>query len=400
MEKGFPGRESYWTAKEVSIKSETMKRSQAALLVWFAFAVLRVNAAIALWEDGYHVYPGDSIQEALQKAAENTTNKIVRVHAGEYRPGSKGQALIWLNRKHDGIRVEAVGEVTLTAANPALAAQSEASFPAVVNHVVYFGDGISSNTVLKGFRITGANSFMTKERTREMEPNVTIPRNWFFFADGGAIKIFGRSYPTIQNVEVVENFTSPCGAGISVQHQGYNQNAVLIESCLFLRNRTQVTGAAIDLLAGSAARIINCLFVGNVSNTGEDVVARQSGERPFVNSGVVTIFQNSRAEVRNCTFTGNRNGVDDMGGQSRFVNCIFFDNKLMDGLKGSARYDLAVNGGAKEVTGCFFDGTVHDVGHVVAAEKNTLNAPPPGFNKSFVPEAPEYKSAGYRPKRD
>ena len=377
-----------------------MKQSKVALLVWLTLSVFRVNAAIALREDGYHVYPGDSIQEALQKAAENTTNKIVRVHAGEYRPDRKGQALIWLNKKHDGIRVEAIGEVTLTAANPALASQSEASFPAVVNHVVYFGDGISSNTVLRGFRITGANSFMTKERTREMEPNVTIPRNWFFFADGGAIKIFGRSYPTIQNVEVVENFTSPCGAGISVQHQGYNQNAVLIENCAFLRNRTQVTGAAIDLLAGSAARIINCLFVGNVSNTGEDVVAKQSGERPFVNSGVVTIFQNSRAELRDCTFTGNRNGVDDMGGQSRYVSCIFFDNNLEGGLKGSARYDLAVNGGAQEVTGCFFGGTVHDVGHVVSAEKNSLKAPLPGFNKSFVPEAPEYKSAGYRPKRD
>jgi len=377
-----------------------MKRYKAPLLVWFGLSVLRVSAAIALLEDGYHVYPGDSIQEALEKAAENKTNKAVKVHTGEYRPDSRRQALIWLNRKHDGIRVEAVGEVTLTAANPALAARSEASFPAVVNHVVYFGDGISSNTVLNGFRITGANSFMTKERTREMEPNVAIPRNWFFFADGGAIKIFGRSYPTIQNVEVVENFTSPCGAGISVQHQGYNQNAVLIENCVFLRNRTQVTGAAIDLLAGSAARIINCLFVGNVSNTGEDVVAKQSGERPFVNSGVVTIFQNSRAEVRNCTLAGNRNGVDDMGGQSRYVNCIFFDNNLEGGLKGSARYDLAVNGGAKEVTRCFFGGTVHDASHVVSAEKNTLNAPPPGFNKSFVPEAPEYKSAGYLPKRD
>src|SRR6266699_6516209 len=301
---------------------------------------------------------------------------------------------------HDGIRIEAEGSVTLTATNPQLTVASAPGFPAVVNHVVYFGDGISSNTVLKGFRITGANNFVTKERTRQMEPDLTIPKNSFFFSDGGAIKIFGHSSPTIQNVEVVDNFTSPCGAGISVQQQGFKQTPVLIENCVFLRNRAQATGAAIDLLAGSSARISNCLFAGNVSNTGDDVVAKNSGERPFVNNGVLTIFWNSRAEVRNCTFTGNRNGVDDMGGQSRFVNCIFFDNKLMDGLKGSARYDLAVNGGAKEVTGCFFDGTVHDVGHVVAAEKNTLNAPPPGFNKSFVPEAPEYKSAGYRPKRD
>jgi hypothetical protein len=114
----------------------------------------------------------------------------------------------------------------------------------------------------------------------------------------------------------------------------------------------------------------------------------------------VTIFQNSRAELRDCTFTGNRNGVDDMGGQSRYLNCIFFDNNLDGGLKGSARYDLAVNGGAKEVIGCFFGGTVHDVGHVVSAEKNVLNGTPPGFNKSFVPAAPEYQRVGYRPKRD
>src|SRR5204863_9611231 len=216
----------------------------------------------------------------------------------EYRPSSKRQALIWFNKTHDGIRLEAVGTVTLTAANRELAVSAEPGFPAVVNHVVYFGDGISSNTVLKGFRITGANNFVTKERTRQMEPDLTIPKNFFFFSDGGAIKIFGRSYPTIQNVEVVDNFTSPCGAGISVQQQGFNQTPVLIENCVFLRNRAQGTGAAIDLLAGSSARIINCLFVGNVSNTGEDVVAKISGERPFVNNGVLTIFWNQGAKVR------------------------------------------------------------------------------------------------------
>src|SRR6266516_6676609 len=120
---------------------------------------------MVLREDGYHVFPGDNIQEALQRAAESSTNKLVKVHAGEYRPNSKRQALIWFNKMHDGIRLEAVGPVTLTAVNPELAVSSEPGFPAVVNHVVYFGDGISSNTVLKGFRITGANNFVTKERT-------------------------------------------------------------------------------------------------------------------------------------------------------------------------------------------------------------------------------------------
>src|SRR2546422_1468591 len=251
-----------------------MKRFSAQFLISVALSMAPVRAAISLSNDAYHVFPGDAIEDAMQRAAENKTTKVVKVHAGEYRPDSKRQALIWFNKIHDGIRLEAEGPVTLTAANPQLASPSDRGFPAVVNHVVYFGDGISSNTVLKGFRITGANNFVTKEQTKEMEPNRTIPRNYFFYSDGGAIKVFGRSYPTIQNIEVVDNFTSPCGAGISVQHQGFNKSPVVIENCIFLRNRAQVTGAAIDLLAGSSARIINCLFAGNVSNVGEDVVAK------------------------------------------------------------------------------------------------------------------------------
>lgn len=373
-----------------------MNRFAAPVLAGFCLLVVRPAIAIKLSEDGYHVFPGDNLQDALQQAASNGTNKVVKVHAGEYRPNGKRQALIWFNRLHDGIRLEAVGPVTLTAANPQLGLPSEPGFPAVVNHVVYFGDGITSNTVIKGFRITGANNFVTKERTREMEPDRTIPKNHFFYSDGGAIKVFGRSYPTLQNLEVVDNYTSPCGAGMSVQHQGFNQDSVLIKDCVFLRNRAQATGSAIDLLAGSSARIINCLFVGNVSNTGEDTVAKASGERPFANNGVLTIFWKSRAELRNCTFTGNRNGVDDMGGESIYTNCIFVDNGLDTGLKGFKRYELAVNAGA-EVSGCFINGTIHDVRGNVSATRNVLNAPPPRFNKDFVPEAPEYKNAGYRP---
>jgi hypothetical protein len=69
---------------------------------------------------------------------------------------------------------------------------------------------------------------------------------------------------------------------------------------------------------------------------------------------------------------------------------------LDTGLKGFARYDLAVNAGAK-CSGCFFNGKLHDVSHAISAQANVLDAPPPRFNKSFVPEAPEYKDAGYRP---
>ncbi len=373
-----------------------MKRAIVPVLSVSWLTTVRLAAAISLQPDGYHVHPGDRIQDAVQLAAANPTNKVVKVHAGEYRPETKRQALVWLNRLHDGVRLEAVGQVTLTAANPQLALPSEPGFPAVVNHVLYLGDGISSNTVVKGFRITGANGFVTKEGTREMEPDRTLPKNHFFYSDGGAVKIFGRSYPVLKGLEIVDNFTSPCGAGISVQHQGQKQGEVVVEDCVFLRNRAQGTGSAVDLLAGSAARLRNCLFVANVSNVGDDPVAKTSGERPFVNNGVLTIFWRSRAVVERCTFTGNRNGVDDMGGESSYTACVFADNMLDTGLKGFGRYALAVNAGAK-ATGCLVRGKLHDVRRDVSATDNVLDAPAPAFDAAFVPSAPEYAKAGYRP---
>ena len=193
------------------------------------------------WEtDGFHVFPGDRIQAALDEAARNPTNKTVKVHAGIYRPEAKRQALIWFNRIHDGIRLEAVGDVTLTAANPELSEPGSSAHPAVVNHVVYFGDGISEQTTLVGFRITGANHFVTTGPP-DVETSEAFKKDLFFYADGGAIKIFGHSCPTLRQLEIVDNYASPCAGGISVQHQGpgteSGEKAVRIENCLFLRNR-------------------------------------------------------------------------------------------------------------------------------------------------------------------
>ena len=53
--------------------------------------------AIELRPDGYHVFPSDNIQDAIEMAAKNDTNKNIRVHPGIYQPRAKRQALIWLN---------------------------------------------------------------------------------------------------------------------------------------------------------------------------------------------------------------------------------------------------------------------------------------------------------------
>ena len=51
----------------------------------------------------FHVWPGMSIQEALDAAAAHSEHKTVKVHEGTYRPQQHGQAMIWLNSQHEGI---------------------------------------------------------------------------------------------------------------------------------------------------------------------------------------------------------------------------------------------------------------------------------------------------------
>jgi hypothetical protein len=346
----------------------------------------------------YRVQPGGSIQAAIEAAAKDPANKVVYVHAGTYRPAAHGQALIWFNERHDGITLEAVGDVVLTAANPAIADNKSPSFPAVVNHVVYFGDGVSTKTVLRGFRVTGAKNYTTGTGQRSPIESDNVPKTPFFYLDGGGIKIYARAYPTIERVEVVGNYTSPCGAGVSVEHLGRPLDAAVFRDCIFRDNRTQITGAAFDLLHGSRATLENCLFVGNIGNLGVDYVGLIAGGEyhPENGSGAMTVFERSRAEVSRCTFTGNWAGVDDNGAGSTYVKSIFWNNTLKGGISTGARYeiDITSGGGVRE---SFIHGETNDLRGTIDRAANTFDPPDPRFDAQFVPHAPEYAEVGYRP---
>ena len=350
--------------------------------------------------NGHHVYPGDSIQDVLEAAARDPIEKTVYVHAGTYRPQSKGQALVWLNRRHDGIRLEAVGEVILTAANPAIADARHPAHPAVVNHVVYFGDGVTRKTIFRGFRITGANNFTTGTGEQSPIEADEVRKTTFFYTDGGGIKVYARAYPTIEAVEVYGNYSSPCGGGVSVEHLGQPQDSVLFRNCIFRDNRTQTTGSAIDLLHGSFATIDNCLFVGNIANVGVDYVGLLGGAEYHAEhgSGALTVFAGSRATVSRSTFTGNWNGVDDEGTGSSYVESIFWKNTLNGGISPGARYELDLVDGAG-VRGSFIHGDLNDVRETIDRKLNTFDAPDPRFDGAFVPQSPQYASVGYRPAR-
>jgi hypothetical protein len=345
-----------------------------------------------------HVHPHGSIQEALEAAARDTARKRVLVHAGTYRPAAPGQALIWFNERHDGITLEAVGPVTLTAANPDVADRAAPSFPAVVNHVVYFGDGVGERTVMRGFRITGARNFTTGTGERSPIESDDVRKTPFFYADGGAIKVYARAYPVVEHVEIVENYTSPCGGGVSVEHLGATHGTAVFRGCIFRNNRTQITGSAFDLLHGSRATIEGCLFVGNVANMGIDYVGMLTGGeyKAEHGSGALTVFEGSTAVVRRCTFTGNWNGVDDNGTGSTYERCIFWQNTLKGGISPGGRYELDV-ADASGVRGCFIGGEIPDLRGGISREENTFSPPDPRFDADFVPRAPEYRDVGYRP---
>jgi len=351
-----------------------------------------------------HVYPGESIQAALEAAADDPEHKRVAVHAGSYRPDAARQALIWFNARHDGVVLEALGHVVLSAANPDAGNPSRFGFPALVNHVVYFGDGVGPDTVLRGFEITGANGFVTRAGTPpSIQPPLDAPRlqpTTFFYTDGGGIKIFGRSYPTIERVSVVDNYASPCGAGVSIEHRGYTEGEVVFRDCIFRDNRSPLTGAAVDLLdheLGSAAVFLNCLFVGNASNSELDKRGRKYGKwKPLHGCGALTVFPHSRVRVDRCTFTDNRNAVDDSASGNRYTRSIFWRNQLPGGWAPEAPYELDLADG-DGVSDCVAGGDLVDLRGSIPAGKNDLAGPEPGFDQRFVPQHPAYAEVGYRP---
>lgn len=351
-------------------------------------------------DGAYHVHPGEDIQPHLELAARDPVHKKVKVHAGTYRPRRHGQALIWFSQRHDGITLEALGEVILTAANPGIADRSAASFPAVVNHVVYFGDLISEDTVLRGFKITGARGYVTTaDEPEPIQPTIHNPRlqkKLFFYADGGGIKIFGRSYPTIENVEVEGNYAGPCGGGVSIEQRGYNRKAVVFRNSVFRNNRSQITGSGVDVLDGSAAIFENCLFVGNVSNTGIDTIGVPFPFNKKHGSGALTVFHNSRVHVSNSTFTGNWNGVDDKGSGSTYIRTIFWQNTRAGGVLNTSRYELDIRD-SRGVSACWINGEVDDPRQTIDADINVLDAPDPMFDERYQPRAKAYANVGYRP---
>jgi hypothetical protein len=271
-----------------------------------------------------------------------------------------------------------------------------------VNHVVYFGDGISRATVIRGFKITGANHYVTKKPNPAMQPPIDMPRlrekSFIYYGDGGGIKTWGRCYPTIDSCEIYDNYTSPCAGAISVENCGYTDSALLIVNCIFRNNGSQITGSAIDLFGpGNRAEIRNCLFIGNIANRGLNFFTfPKPGFHEEHGSGALTVFNGSYVVVDGCTFTGNYNGIDDASTGNTYTNCLLWNNKATGGIAPRGRYEMDVRDGRK-VANCYLGGdTIHDLRGTLK-NGNVLDAPDPKFDSEYRPTNQSYTGIGYRP---
>lgn len=347
----------------------------------------------------FHVYPGDEIQAALDLAANTDDKKEVIVHEGSYHPVTPGFSFLSLTAKHDGIVLRADGNVTLSAKPVTSTSQSLPS--AIVSHVIYCGEGISEKTIIEGFQVSDADGYVSKENAPNeirLGQGPAPTRGMFYFMDGGALKIFGNSHPTIKNVRFINNSTKLCGGAVSIEQQGFSDKPVQFENCIFKNNRCPGTGAAVDVLEGSSAVIQNCLFVNNVANYGMDEIAQSFGlvYNPEHGCGALTVFPNSKAEVTQSTFTGNWNGIDDHGRGSTYLRCILWMNNQTDGSRPGDPYELDIIDG-EGVRNCFIGGEIEDLRKTIDPKTNELQAPSPDFDENHKPQNPLYSEVGYRP---
>ena len=214
----------------------------------------------------YRVQPGGSIQAALERGREGPRQQDRLRPRRHLSPAAHGQALIWFNARHDGITLEARRRRDADRRQSRRSPISRApSFPAVVNHVVYFGDGISRRRCCAASASPAPTTSRPGTGQRSPIESDDIRKTPFFYRDGGGIKIYARSYPTDRTRRGRRQLHQPLRRRRLGRAPRAGADAAVFRDCVFRDNRTQITGAAFDLLHGSRATLDNCLFVGNVA---------------------------------------------------------------------------------------------------------------------------------------
>src|SRR5207244_2667720 len=150
--------------------------------------------------------------------------------------------------------------------NPGKANQQAHSYPAVVNHVVYFGHDVSRKTVLKGFRITGARNFTTGHGERSPIESDDVRKTTFFYTDGCAIKIYAGSSPTIDGSRATVSRCTFTGNWNGVDDEGAGSTYV---DSIFWKNTLPggiSPGGRYELDIADAAGVRGCFIHGDAND--------------------------------------------------------------------------------------------------------------------------------------
>lgn len=382
---------------------QTLKHTASALAFFVLFGCDRsdtappVSASVVKPIDGpVFVEPGQNLQSAIDSAAAATEDRRLVLRPGVYQTEVKQFCLLALTSQHEGVIVDGMAGAELSARS------AQHPDQATVAHVIYCGHGLTSRTIVRNLKVTGALGLATNSRVPREDFGQfagRLKQGLFFYMDGGAVKVFGQSSPVFENIEFADNETRLCGGAVSVEQQGLRDEPVIFRSCRFLRNRCPATGSAVDILEGSSARLENCLFADNVGNYGMDSVLAEFGlsYNEKHGSGALTVFPNSTAIVDRCTFTGNWNAIDDHGYGSRYTNSIFVSNSVSDGSRPGHPYEVDIV--QKDVVHqCIFQSEHVDLQNTVNVEQNTFTNERPEFDEDFVPANPQYRAFGFRSK--
>jgi len=217
--------------------------------------------------DTFHVYPGESIQTAIDGAS--FTGDEIIVHPGTYSEAIDfwGKA-IWLHSS-DGPEVTII-DATGLAASVVVCASSE-----------------GPDTVLAGFTITGGSA-----------------------TSGGGMYNYYAS-PTVTNCTFSWN-TAGLGAGAGM----FNENgSPTVTNCTFSGNTASWDGGGMCNYDNASPTVTNCTFSGNTAGLG-------------AGGGMLNYY--ASPTVTNCTFSGNTADWGAGGGMFNYcasptvTNCILW----------------------------------------------------------------------------
>ncbi|HND88571.1 MAG TPA: right-handed parallel beta-helix repeat-containing protein, partial [Saprospiraceae bacterium] len=192
-------------------------------------------------------------------------------------------------------------------------------------HILRVENGDPNNrSIVDGFRFMGGNTLTTSTDNTQTR--------------GGAIIALAKL--TVRNCYFTDNFAN---SGI-VTANGPLSSGILVDGCLFERNRAASSAAGVSMLSVTEGQVNNCSFRQNDTNR-----------------GCVYIDNSSGTVVDSCLFESNKTLMGQNFGAAMFTwqsdyavsNCVFKENETYNAIA----YNDGRNGGRKGTwDNCLFEG--------------------------------------------